>query len=206
MDNERTMGFENINIRKATMSDIEDLCALELDAWGIAAADVDELRRRLTLDANSMFVATINDKIVGSIICTETRFDGIESKKWKYYVESFGSKDEGADCLYIVSISALSNAPKGVARFMLKSMVDECAKRGLKYLAYGSRIPGYHLHSGSLSVKEYVLAVKSGKIIDPVLSIANLIELKIGAIIDNYYNDEESLNFGVIVYKERNYE
>ncbi len=196
------MGLENINVRKTTVNDLEDLCTLEFDAWGDSAADVDELKRRLTLDAHSIFVATIDDKIVGSIICTETRFDGIESKKWSHYVKSFGSKDEAADCLYIVSISALSNAPRGVGQFLLKSMVDECVKRDLKYLAYGSRIPGYHLYSDSLSVKEYVTAVKDGRIIDPVLSIANLIEFKIGAIVDNYYNDEESLNFGVIVYKK----
>lgn len=187
------MGLENINIRKATIDDLQGLLALEFDAWGDSAADEDELKRRLTLDAHSIFVATVNRKIVGSIICTETRFDGIESKKWSHYVKSFGSKDESADCLYIVSISALSNAPKGVARFMLKSMVAEGAKRGLKYLAYGSRVPGYHLYSDSLSVKEYVAAVKDGRIIDPVLSIANLIEFKIGAIVDNYYKTRDHL-------------
>lgn len=80
-----------------------------------------------------------------------------------------------------------------LARRLYEARKRICRERNLKGIVIGGRIPGYAAHQHELSAHEYVQAVESKRIYDPVLTaqLANEFELK--QLIPDYLpSDEDS--------------
>ena len=195
---------DDIIIKQISIADLEHLHRLEVDAWGEKAAAMEEIERRIVLSGSSYYGAYSNDIMVGSFVYVKVRFDKVSERKWVEYLNHFEAEEKGANCLYVVSLTAHPKAPRGVGRQLLSFANKISSDMKLDYIAYGSRIPGYTKFKmkTSLSVEGYINKVKSGAVIDPVLSLANLINFTIGDPIVDYYDDRESENYGVIVFAE----
>ena len=72
-------------------------------------------------------------------------------------------------------------------------------EKNLDRLLGGGRIPGYHHVSEIMTAEEYVQKVLIGEQNDPVISFL----LKCGrrpiGVVENYLEDEESHNYGVLM-------
>jgi len=189
-------------IKGLTIKNIDELYELETAVWKNMAASREELERRIRLTPDSTFGAYYDRRLVGSVTCVQVKFRGTMGKKWHEYITYFDLSEEEPDCVYIVSFSAHPEAPHGVGRSLLKFACGLCEQRNLKYLAYGSRIPGFKKYIGKLNVEEYVGEIKNKTIIDPVLSLAHVLKFNIGHIIKDYFSDDESDNHGVLVFRE----
>ncbi|PLS17199.1 GNAT family N-acetyltransferase [Bacillus sp. M6-12] len=104
------------------------------------------------------------------------------------------------DTLYIVDISILPKYRSlGLGKLLIQAMYHVVVELGLVRLLGGGRMPGYHKHSHELSPDRYVEAVVSGEIKDPVITFL----LKCGRtplkVVENYLEDEESRNYGVLM-------
>jgi GNAT superfamily N-acetyltransferase len=63
-----------------------------------------------------------------------------------------------------------------------------------------SRLPGYHQHAASMGIEEYVAAVKSGRLFDPVLSLHLKDGWSVVKPIHGYLqHDEESLGWAAVM-------
>ena len=82
---------------------------------------------------------------------------------------------------------------------MMQSMYQIVVEIGLDRLLGGGRMPGYQKRASEMTANEYVDAVIAGTIHDPVISFL----LRTGrmpiAVVENYLDDEESLNYGVLM-------
>lgn len=71
--------------------------------------------------------------------------------------------------------------------------------KGLDRLLGGGRMPGYYKYADEMSAEQYVDAVVSGDLKDPVISFL----LRCGrtplGIVANYLEDEESRNYAVLM-------
>ncbi|WP_280771063.1 GNAT family N-acetyltransferase [Salipaludibacillus daqingensis] len=88
---------------------------------------------------------------------------------------------------------------KGVAKALYDARKQLVIDLGLKRYIAGCRIPDYHHHAKIMSVDEYVAKVSSGEIKDLVLSFMLAQGLQPIQIMPDYVDDEESLNYAVIV-------
>ncbi len=185
--------------RRLSVDDIDALCMLEQCAWGDLAAGRTEVLRRLQLNHRCLYGLFLGESLLGSIVYVQVNREASRNKKWIEYLECFGCSEKNADCLYIVSLTAHPDAPRGVGRELLKRAQDESRSRGLRCVALGSRIPGYGAVSNHLSVNEYVQCVKDELMCDPVLSLGLLCSYRIDQITENYYDDWASRSYGVIL-------
>jgi acetyltransferase (GNAT) family protein len=185
--------------RRLSIEDIDALCVLEGCAWGGLGAKPDEIMRRLKCSPQSVYGVFSDNSLLGSIAYVHVNADASRNKKWVEYLKFFGCSEENADCLYIVSLTAHPNAPRGVGRELLRRAKEEARARGLSYVAFGSRIPGYGAVSSHMSVNEYVQCVRDASTYDPVLSLGLLCSYRVDQVIDDFYDDWESRNFGVLL-------
>lgn len=102
--------------------------------------------------------------------------------------------------LYIVDISVRpTHRSLGLGKIMMQAMYHVLIQNGLDRLLGGGRMPGYHKYSEQLTAQEYLNAVIDGVLKDPVISFLLKCGRKPIAIVENYLDDEESLNYGVLM-------
>lgn len=108
--------------------------------------------------------------------------------------------DSKGNTLYIVDISVHPQYRSlGLGKLMMYAMYQVVIEKKLDRLLGGGRMPGYYKVAEKLSPSEYVDKVLKGELHDPVISFL----LKCGripiAVIEDYLDDEESLNCGVLM-------
>jgi hypothetical protein len=69
----------------------------------------------------------------------------------------------------------------------------------LERLLGGGRLPGYHKVSKDLSIDEYVEAVLTGKLKDPVMSFLLHCGRTPVCPVENYLEDEDSCHYGILM-------
>jgi len=111
-----------------------------------------------------------------------------------------GAHNPRGNTLYVVDIAVRpSFRHLGIGLQMMHCLYYLVVELGLERLLGGGRMPGYHRHADRLTPEEYVEEVVSGRLQDPVLTFL----LKCGrmpvAIVPNYLEDAESLNYGVLM-------
>jgi len=73
--------------------------------------------------------------------------------------------------------------------------------RNLNILHLVLECPVFAEKSGSMNIEEYLAEIRKNAVVDPVLSLANVVGFEIGNYIDDYYADDDSKNYGVTVFK-----
>lgn len=102
--------------------------------------------------------------------------------------------------LYIVDL-CVSPAYRGLGlgKWLMLSMYDIVIEKKCVRLLGGGRMPNYHRYSNELSPEEYIKAVVRGEVYDKVISFLLRCGRMPKKIIRNYLEDEESLNYGVLM-------
>ncbi|GIQ70112.1 putative N-acetyltransferase YkwB [Xylanibacillus composti] len=110
------------------------------------------------------------------------------------------SHQPNGDSLYGIDVCVRPSwRGQGVAQKLYEARKELVVKLGLKRYLAGCRIPGYHQFAQQMDANEYVEAVAAGKLRDTVLSFMLKQGLHPVAVLDNYLDDEESMNKAVLV-------
>lgn len=163
----------------------------------------EQLKNHITLFPDGALCVEIDGKIAGSITGLIVRQDENDLEhSWSDITDNgyIRNHDRNGNTLYIVDICISPNYRKlGLGKWMLQSMYETVVHLGLDRLLGGGRMPGYHLHASELSIEEYVEKVLKGDLKDPVVSFL----LRCGRTpvkpVANYLEDEESLNYGMLM-------
>jgi hypothetical protein len=78
-------------------------------------------------------------------------------------------------------------------------MYERVIEDRLERVLGGGRMSGYHRHADVLSPESYVEAVVAGVVRDPVISFLLRCGRTPVALVPNYLEDEESLNYGLLM-------
>ena len=197
-----------IIIRQYNQNDFEDLIAIQKECFPPPFPselwwNEDQLSNHVTLFPEGALCIEIEGKVVSSLTGLCTHFDPSHpTHSWSDATADgyITTHDPLGNTLYIVDISVHPQYRSlRLGKLMMYAMYQVVIEKKLERLIGGGRMPGYHKVAGKMSPNEYVDKVTKGELYDPVISFL----LKCGrlpvAVVENYLDDEESLNYGVLM-------
>jgi hypothetical protein len=197
-------------IRNADRSEASQLIEVEASAWPVdQRATSATIMERLEANPETFFV--IQDemgKIIGFFSCVPLHaFDEKSSREWNHYAQLCKVKVIGkvakTRVIYGVSLSVAEYAPRGTATLLLSGISELCRKRGIVKLAYGARIPGFHIAQKSgITIDEYFKNLCKGNVRESVVGAALGSGGRLVCPLRDYYEDPESLDYGILVVHE----
>jgi GNAT superfamily N-acetyltransferase len=198
-----------VKIRKALLSDIPQIRALEEMVWKQTPATEEMLVSRIKTCPEGNVVAVVRDadmhRIAGyfCIIFIDYNVEEPTKKSWLEITDN--------------GICAKTHSKNNLFGFGVTMTVDERYQNigiGARLMIYGwdfafcrnnkkggiaiSRIPKYHKYKHELTVEEYLnLKLDDGRVLDPEIRFYLREGYKVISIIPDYIEDEESCNYGV---------
>jgi len=195
-------------IRNYTESDFEQLIDIQTECFPPPFPEdlwwnEEQLKNHVTLFPEGSICVEVDGFLAGSMTGLCVHFDPANpSHTWEEITDGgyIRNHDPDGNTLYIVDISVRPSYRKwGLGKKMMQAMYQTVIQLGLDRLLGGGRMPGYHKVADQLKPEDYISAVLSGDLVDPVITFL----LKTGrtpvAIAENYLDDEESQNYGVLM-------
>jgi len=163
----------------------------------------DQIISHTTLFPEGALCAEYNGKIIGSITGLIIKDEDYETNhRWSVVTDDgyIRNHNREGDTLYIVDVCVIPPFRKsGIGKWLMQSMYETVVHLGLVRLAGGGRMPGYHNVASTMSAEQYLQHIIDGSIFDPVISFL----LRCGRVpvkvIENYLEDDESLNYATIM-------
>lgn len=195
-------------IRPVRKQDIPKIVELQKIAFPHMAAEgvywrPKELDAHLMVFPEGQFCADYDGKIIGScsslIITLKPEY---KEHTWREACGGsfFKNHDPSGDTLYAADVSTHPNYRRlGIATKLYNARKELAVKLNLRRIIAGGRIFNYCNYAYSLSPKEYVKKVISGKIREPVLSFQLRNGFRFIKILPNYLKDPRSLNYATFI-------
>lgn len=196
--------INKIKIRQVEIKNIQKILVVEKEAWGEKKAASQEMfESRIKTFPEGTLAAEINDRIIGVIATERVNYDFEEnSYTWNEITDNGfirKSHNPNGDTIYGVDLSVLPDFQNMRVGTKLLECIGKLAIRyNIKQGMLGGRVPGYHKYANRMSVEEYINAKNGIKSLDPEIDFYKKAGLKIVKIIHNYFEDPESLNYGVL--------
>lgn len=197
-----------IVIRNYTEADFEGLIEIQAECFPPPFPselwwNEEQLNNHVTLFPEGALCIEVNGQLAGSLTGVCVEFDPKHpSHNWEEVTDSgyIRNHDPQGNTLYIVDISVRPKYRKlGLGKMMMQAMYQIVIQLGLDRLLGGGRMPGYCKVAENMDPNQYLQAVLKGELKDPVISFL----LRCGrtpiSIIENYLEDEESLNHAVLM-------
>jgi ribosomal protein S18 acetylase RimI-like enzyme len=165
--------------------------------------NTEQLSNHVTLFPEGALCVDIGGRIGGSItgLITHWQKEDLDHSWSKITDDGYiRNHDPNGNTLYIVDICISPAYRKlGLGKWMMQSMYETVVQLGLDRLLGGGRMPGYHFHSDKMTIEEYSEKVMNGELRDPVVTFL----LRCGRTpvkpVANYLDDEESLDYGMLM-------
>lgn len=163
-----------------------------------------EIEKLVSLFPEGQVVLKVNGEIAGCALALLQK-DTITERTHTYNEitanDSFKSHQKDGDLLYGIDVFI---APKyrgmRLARRLYDFRKELCEQLNLKGIAFGARMPKYHLYADKLSPLQYLEKVKAKEIHDPVLNFQFNNDFHVKKILKNYLEgDDESLDHAVLM-------
>lgn len=197
-----------IIIRNYTEKDFDELIDIQRECFPPPFPselwwNKEQLTNHVTLFPEGALCIEIEGNVVSSLTGVCTLFEPAHpNHTWEEATAGgyITNHNPDGNTLYIVDISVRpAFRSLGLGKIMMQAMYHVVIEKGLDRLLGGGRMPGYHKNAHQLSAQEYIDKVVSGELYDPVISFL----LKCGrlpiAVVENYLEDEESLNYGTLM-------
>lgn len=195
--------------RGATIDDIEGMLRVEKETWSEDQAFTREhFKSHLKVFPEGIFIAEVNGEIAGLGISELIDYDLEHPIPTWYEVSDEGfiaqTHNPNGKSMYGISLSA---SPR-FSEFRLGSRIVEAVKQAvvdlkLDRLILGSRIPRYHRFASKMSVEQYINTQRGNRYMDPEIEFYSQHGLKIEKIMPDYFEDPDSLNYGVLMIWNR---
>lgn len=202
-----------VKIRQARIEDIPQILEVEKAAWGEErAATFKMLKSRIKIFSEGTLVALVNKKIVGfvSTQLVNYNFEKNASTWYKATDNGFITKTHNrkGNTLYGVNLSVHPQYQKrGIGKQLLINVAKLAVRYNLKQGVLGGRVPSYHKFANKIKIEDYIkihnYRNNKGNIPpDPELTFYQKCGFKIIKIIPEYFEDPESLNYGILLVRE----
>lgn len=195
-------------IRNYTAEDFEELIDIQRESFPPPFPselwwNEQQLHNHVTLFPAGALCVEIDGKLAGSMTGLLVDFDPQHpDHTWAEVTDNgyISNHNPLGDTLYIVDISVRpSYRQLGLGKLMMDSMYELVIHKQLKRLLGGGRMSGYHKEAAMMSAEDYLEAVVSGRLKDPVISFL----LRCGRtplqVVANYLEDEESHNYAALM-------
>lgn len=194
---------QSLFLRTATLNDVAGICALNTKVYGESSDGLSEkmVRSQITTFPEGQFVALFNDVVVGhaaTFIIDEEIC--LKAHSWKEITAGgYASRhDPDGDMLYGMEVCVdpdMRGMRVGERLYNMRKKL--CVSLHLKAIVFGGRMPNYAKHAAKgLSAKDYVQAVVSKKLKDPVLGFQMRNGFEPIGVLKNYLpSDQESQGF-----------
>jgi hypothetical protein len=190
-------------ISTATVNDLSDIVRLENEVWSPEqACSIENFLFRLHFFRQGFLLGRIDGELVASFYAIRRRHEPGEHINWDRDSGrgTGNTHDPDGNSLFSLSCTVGRKAPKGTYRKMMEAWMDLARRIGVDNIYAGSRAVGLSEFTGSLD--EYVPAVRSGTVFDPILSKAMHCGFSLGDdLIPDYFEDSLSLNYGVEIFQ-----
>ncbi len=190
-------------VRPLTLEDFDAVVALQLRCFpGIAPWTEDQLRQQLKLFPEGQICVELDGVLVAtssSLLVDEEDFGAWHTFKQVSDNGYIRGHDPEGDTLYGIDI-AVDPAHRGVrlARRLYDARKALCAERNLRAMLIAGRIPGYHKVKDTMTAEQYVAAVLTKRIKDPVLTAQLSNGFAIRQVLKGYLpSDYESAGYAV---------
>ncbi len=198
-----------IQIRPATLDDVESLVALNVAAYpSLAEDDVVWAKRHieshLRIFQEGQLVATSRGRIVGaaSSLIVDLGRDQFRDHTWAGITDSgmfYGHSPMG-DTLYGADVYVHPDwQKKGVGNALYEGRRQLAKRLNLRRIVLGGRLAQYHKHANKMGAEEYARRVEAKELRDPVLSFQLKQGFQLRKVIADYLPDPESRNFGTFL-------
>ncbi|MEV0401050.1 hypothetical protein [Actinoallomurus sp. NPDC050550] len=204
----------NIDVREATLADLDDIMRVEEDWTPDQRASREQMRVRLEKFPKGFWLFRRDGETVGTLMSCPLRYDPAE-------VSGFSSWDKvtnhgflpdidlsRANSLYLVSGSLRRHARGGTAyKVMMETPVALAERLGLEYVVTGAKIPGYDAYCrrfGEVDAKDYAFLRVNGCLVDPFLEMYRGHRYVVpdrAHIVPGYYPDPPSRDNGAIIVR-----
>ncbi len=195
-------------VRNYTKDDFADMIRIQSECFPPPFPSTlwwneEQLSNHITLFPEGALCVEVEGRLVGSLTGLCVPFDpAYPSHRWEEMTDNgyIRNHDPKGNTLYIVDIAVSPGYRKwGLGKLLLQAMYQVVIELKLERLLGGGRMPGYHIHAPEMTVDNYVQAVMSGDISDPVITFLLRCGRTPVAVVENYLEDEESLNYGFLM-------
>lgn len=162
-----------------------------------------QLKNHVTLFPQGALCVELAGEIIGSMTTLRVQFDPKNPQHTWDEMTDHGyirCHDPDGNTLYVVDICISPKYRKlNLGKQMMQAMYQVVVELKLDRLVGGGRMPGYRQYADHMTAEQYAQSVVNGDLFDPVLTFL----LRCGrmplALIENYLDDEESLNYGLLM-------
>ncbi|NHJ47820.1 MAG: hypothetical protein FK733_08535 [Asgard group archaeon] len=199
------MSNPKIKIRKASIKDLSEIIRVEKEAWpeGTEASEA-MFRSRIETYPDGVFVALHKRKIIGVVAFMLIDYD-VDNPipTWNEATDNGmikGTHNPDAETIFGVDLTATPDAPRGTGTRLLMEVGRQAISKNLKRGVLGGRLPEYKKYADKMTPEEYLNAEnENGEPLDPEVRFYKRAGLQIGKILPSYFDDPDSLDFGVML-------
>lgn len=163
----------------------------------------EQLTNHVTLFPQGALCVEVEGTLAGSVTALLTQFDPKHpAHTWEEVTDNgyIRNHDPKGNTLYVVDICIRPAFRKlDLGKWLLQSLYEVVVHQDLERLLGGGRMPGYHKYAQDMTAEQYIEQVVQGKLKDPVISFLLRCGRTPVAIVENYLEDEESLNYGTLM-------
>jgi ribosomal protein S18 acetylase RimI-like enzyme len=197
-----------IVVRPADVSDLESLLMIEREAWseGLAFTE-DHFRSHLEVFKDfpeGIQIAEAQGVAAGNAVAQLMKYD-LENPIPDWYTATNDgflrrTHDPEGNVLYGVSLSVSPRfSSLRVGKAIIEAAKRIVVKHQLTRFILGSRVPRFHLYAEKMTISDYIRAKRGLRFLDPELEFYNRCKLQVVKILPNYFDDPESLNYGILM-------
>jgi|GEM_PF-860970 len=199
---------DKIYVRQVTEKDLDEIMEIERRVWPEnMRATRDMLLSRLKTFPEGFLCVVKNGKIVGFVCSEIIYYKDTKKKNFNWYnLTDNGyitkSHNPKGDSLYGISLSVLpqNKDAKLASMLIFDSLGKLIIRKRLKRGVFGARIPSYYKYAIDFPIEKYIFTIKrNGFFLDPELALYQRIGIYPIRAIKDYFEDNESLNYGVLV-------
>ncbi|PWW28442.1 ribosomal protein S18 acetylase RimI-like enzyme [Cytobacillus oceanisediminis] len=197
-----------VTIRNYTKADFDELIEIQSECFPPPFPselwwNKEQLTNHTELFPEGALCIDVDGELAGSLTGLIVDFDPLHpNHSWEEITDNgyIRNHNPEGNTLYIVDISVRPKYRKlGLGKLMMQAMYQVVIQNGLDRLLGGGRMPGYHQAAVEMSAEEYLEKLIAGEKKDPVITFL----LRCGrtplAVVENYLEDEESLNHGILM-------
>ena len=201
------MEIENIELSFLKLSDYQEIKQAMIESYPSMPDSYWEekhLKSLIRRFPEGQVVIKVNGQIAGcalSLIVDYGKFDDRHTYKEITGNYTFNTHSMDGDMLYGIEVF-IKPEFRGLrlGRRLYDYRKELCERLNLKGVAFGGRIPNYHIHANEMSAKQYIEKVRRKEIVDPVLNFQISNDFHPSKIIRNYLEgDEDSNDYAVLL-------
>lgn len=193
--------IENIELSYLKVDDYQELKKAMISAYSTmpdAYWREEQIQSLIERFPEGQVVIKVNGQIAGcalSLILDYYKFDDLHTYKEITGNYTFSTHNAEGDVLYGIDVF-IKPEFRGLrlGRRLYDYRKELVERLNLKGVAFGGRMPNYHLHADKLSPKDYIEKVKRKEIADPVLNFQISNDFHPTKILKNYLDGDAASN------------